>query len=181
VREFHPRDFDESELSRDPFRSFEEMFLAQAQRKITVQREVLASRFSLDQLRLVGIVTGQAGRVMMNDSGGFGWVIKVGDFVGRPEVVRTGGPTGAEVAVNWRLDRIRSNDAVFVREDPTRTDVPATTRVISLRTDAELNPEIRTGIRGGGSALVAPPNQENEGGPTQPPAGLPPPPPPPPG
>jgi type IV pilus assembly protein PilP len=147
TREFHPRDFDESELSRDPFRTFEEMFRSQAQRKVVVQREVLASKFSLDQLKIVGIVTGQAGRIMMNDPGGFGWVIKVGDFVGRPEVVRTGGATGTEVAVNWRLDRIRPNDAVFLREDPTRPDVPATTRVVSLRTEAELNPEIRTGVR----------------------------------
>jgi type IV pilus assembly protein PilP len=152
TREFHPRDFDESELSRDPFRSFEEMFRSQAQRKVVVQREVLASKFSLDQLKIVGIVTGQAGRIMMNDPGGFGWVIKVGDFVGRPEVVRTGGSTGTEVAVNWRLDRIRPNDAVFLREDPTRPDVPATTRVVSLRTEAELNPEIRTGIRQTASA-----------------------------
>lgn len=152
TREFHPRDFDESELSRDPFRSFEEMFRSQAQRKVVVQREVLASKFSLDQLKIVGIVTGQAGRIMMNDPGGFGWVIKVGDFVGRPEVVRTGGSSGTEVAVNWRLDRIRPNDAVFLREDPTRPDVPATTRVVSLRSEAELNPEIRTGVRQTASA-----------------------------
>lgn len=180
VREFNPRDFDESELSRDPFRSFEAMFRAQAQRKVVVQREVLASKFSLDQLKMVGIVTGQGGRVMMNDPGGFGWVMKVGDFVGRPEVVRTGGPSGAEVAVNWRLDRIRPNDAVFVREDPTRTDVPATTRVVALRTDAELNPEIRTGIRGGGSSVPAPPGGAEGGAPQLlPPPPVPPAPPPP--
>lgn len=177
VREFNPRDFDESELSRDPFRSFEEMFRAQAQRKVVVQREVLASKFSLDQLKMVAIVTGQGGRVMMNDPGGFGWVMKVGDFVGRPEVVRTGGPSGAEVAVNWRLDRIRANDAVFVREDPTRTDVPATTRVVSLRTDAELNPEIRTGIRGGGSVVPPPPGGAEGGNPQLLPAPPAPPPP----
>lgn len=152
AREFHPRDFDESELSRDPFRSFEEMFRAQAQRKSVVQREVLAPKNSLDQLRIIGLVGGSSARVMMADPSGFGWVIKVGDFVGSPEVVRTGGAGGSEVSVNWRLDRIRPNDAVFIREDPTRPDVPATTRVVSLRTEAELNPEIRTGIRGAGNA-----------------------------
>ncbi len=151
AREFHPRDFDESELSRDPFRSFEEMFRAQAQRKSVVQREVLAPKHSLDQLRIIGLVGGGTARVMMADPSGFGWVIKVGDFVGRPEVVRTGGAGGTEVSVNWRLDRIRPNDAVFIREDPTRPDVPATTRVVSLRTESELNPEIRTGIRGAGN------------------------------
>lgn len=180
AREFHPRDFDESELSRDPFRSFEEMFRAQAQRRVVVQREVLAAKYALDQLKMSGIVTGQAGRVMMTDPSGFGWVIKVGDFVGRPEVVRTGGPSGAEVAVNWRLERIRPNDAVFVREDPTRSDVPATTRVVSLRSEAELNPEIRTGIRGGGSAVVAPPPGAPQTTDGSAPQLLPPPPPPPP-
>jgi type IV pilus assembly protein PilP len=155
VREFHPRDFDESELSRDPFRSFEEMFRAQQQRKSVVQREVLAPKYSLDQLRIIGLVGGSSARVMMSDPSGFGWVMKVGDFVGQPEVVRTGGPGGNEVAVNWRLDRIRPNDAVFIREDPTRPDVPATTRVVSLRSEAELNPEIRTGIRGAGNTPPA--------------------------
>lgn len=186
TREFHPRDFDESELSRDPFRSFEDVFRAQAQRKVVVQREVLASKYALDQLKMVAIVTGQAGRIMMNDPGGFGWVLKVGDFVGKPEIVRTGGTSGAEVAVNWRLDRIRPNDAVFVREDPTRPDVPATTRVVSLRTEAELNPEIRTGIRGSGNPQT-PPLGEPAGSaprllppPPEPPTGSPPPPAPPP-
>lgn len=177
TREFHPRDFDESELSRDPFRSFEDVFRAQAQRKVVVQREVLANKYALDQLKMVAIVTGQAGRIMMNDPGGFGWVLKVGDFVGKPEIVRTGGTSGAEVAVNWRLDRIRPNDAVFVREDPTRPDVPATTRVVSLRTEAELNPEIRTGIRGSGNPQTAPLGEPAGSAPRL----LPPPPEPPPG
>src|SRR5690606_20439839 len=107
-----------------------------------------------------------------------GWVIKVGDFVGKPEIVRTGGASGSEVALNWRLDRIRPNDAVFVREDPTRPDVPATTRVVSLRTEAELNPEIRTGIRGSGAP--APPLGEPAGSAPRlaPPPPLEPPPPP---
>lgn len=174
AREFHPRDFDESELSRDPFRSYESMFLQQQQRKTVVQREVLASKFALDQLKIIGLVGGSSARVMMSDPSGFGWVMKVGDFVGQPEVVRAGGPGGNEVAVNWRLDRIRPNDAVFIREDPTRPDVPATTRVVSLRTEAELNPEIRTGIRGTDNAPPslgeAPPPLGAPGAPGTPPA-----------
>ena len=48
---------------------------------------------------------------------------------------------------NWRLDRIRENDVVFVRETPDPS-APATTRVLSLRTQDELKQDIRTGIRG---------------------------------
>ena len=155
VREFHPRDFDESELSRDPFRSFEDIIRDEGKNKTVIQREVLAPKYALDQLKIIGLVGGGTARVMMADPSGFGWVIKVGDFVGQAEIVRTGGPSGADVAVNWRLDRIRPNDAVFIREDPTRPDVPATTRVVSLRSTAELNPEIRTGIRGSGNAPPA--------------------------
>ena len=51
------------------------------------------------------------------------------------------------MAVNWRLDRIRENDIVFVRETPDPS-APATTRVLSLRTQDELKQDIRTGIRG---------------------------------
>lgn len=171
VREFHPRDFDESELSRDPFKSFEDVYRAQARNKTVVQREVLAPKYSLDQLKIIGLVGGGTARVMMADPSGFGWVIRVGDFVGQPEVVRTGGPSGNEVAVNWRLDRIRANDAVFIREDPTRPDVPATTRVIALRTESELNPEIRTGIRGSGNAT--PPGLGEAPPPLGPPLGAP--------
>jgi len=179
VREFHPRDFDETELSRDPFRTFEDLFRDPPGVGPQIQREVLASKYTLDQLKIIGLVGGGTARVMMADPSGFGWVIKVGDFVGRPEIVRTGGPSGNEVAVNWRLDRIRTNDAVFLREDPTRPDVPATTRVVTLRTDAELNPEIRTGIRGSGNAPApglgeAPPLGPPQGGPGTQPAAPPP-------
>jgi len=98
-------------------------------------------------MKIVGIVTGSAGRVLIDDPTGLGWVVKVGDFIGKPEIIHSGGPSGADVAVNWRVDRIRSNDVVFIREDPSRPDVPATTRTLSLRTAEELNPEIRTGVR----------------------------------
>lgn len=149
VRDINERDFSESPSNRDPFRSYADAFKAQnATKKVTVQREVLINKYALDELKIVGIVTGTSGRVLIDDPTGLGWVVKVGDFIGKPEVIHSGGPTGADVAVNWRVDRIRPNDVVFVREDPSRPDVPSTTRTLSLRTAEELNPEIRTGVRG---------------------------------
>jgi type IV pilus assembly protein PilP len=36
------------------------------------------------------------------------------------------------VAINWRVDRIRENDIVFLREDPSHPEIPPTNRVIVL-------------------------------------------------
>jgi type IV pilus assembly protein PilP len=137
VREFQERDFAETEMSRDPFRSFAGIFVTQAQSRIMVQRKVLVDHYALEELKLVGIVTRTQPRALLTDPNGFGWVAKVGDFVGKAELVRAGGPTGVDVAVNWRVDRIRDGDVVFVREDPSHPEIPPTTRVISLRTPEE--------------------------------------------
>jgi type IV pilus assembly protein PilP len=132
VEEFTEADFSPSDKSRDPFRSFARTFVAQAKGRITVQRVVLAERFALDELKIVGIVSRGDVKVLLTDSTGLGWIVKVGDYVGKPEVVHTGGPTGADVAINWRVDRIRENDVVFVREDPSHPEIPPTTRVVAL-------------------------------------------------
>ena len=144
-REFSERDFAESEQSRDPFRSFAGVFLSQAQTRVTLQRRVLVDRYALEELKLIGIVKGSPSRALLTDPTGLGWVVKVGDFVARAELVHAGGPTGSDVAVNWRVDRIRDGDVVLVREDPSHPDIPATTRVISLRTQEEA-----VGLRRGG-------------------------------
>lgn len=141
-REITERDFNES--NRDPFKAYVE-----AKPTVTVvktQRDVLLSKYSLEECKIAGIITGDTPRVLINDPTGLGWVVHAGDFVGRAEKVHAGGAGGVDVSVNWRVDRIRSNDVVFVREDPSRPDLQATTRVLSLRTADELNPEIRTGI-----------------------------------
>ncbi len=141
-REISERDFNES--NRDPFKAYVE-----AKPVVTVQktqRDVLLSKYALEECKIAGIITGDSPRVLINDPTGLGWVVHTGDFVGRAEKVHAGGASGVDVAVNWRVDRIRSNDVVFVREDPSRPDLQATTRVLSLRTADELNPEIRTGM-----------------------------------
>ncbi|WP_437973744.1 pilus assembly protein PilP [Sorangium sp. So ce295] len=133
LREFQEADFSESDRSRDPFRSFESLFATQARGRVTIQRQVLVDRFALDELRLVGVVSRAPARALLTDPTGLGWVVKVGDFVGKAEIVHAGGPTGVDVAVNWRIDRIRDSDVVFIREDPSHPEIPPTTRVIALR------------------------------------------------
>src|SRR5437773_10960791 len=55
--EFQETDFTGSERSRDPFRSFAKYFAEEARTKIKSQREVVLDQYSLDELKLVGIVT----------------------------------------------------------------------------------------------------------------------------
>ncbi len=150
VRDIQERDFLESPTSRDPFKSYADQFVVKpaAVDAAKITREVLVAKYALEELKVNGIITGGAPRAMVTDPSGLGWILRVGDFVGKAEVLQSGGSTGTDVAVNWRVDRIRENDIVFVREDPSRPDVQATTRVLSLRTRDEMKPEIRTGIRG---------------------------------
>ena len=139
-RDFQERDFAESDVNRDPFRSFAADLVAQAKTRVIIQRKVLVDRYSLEELKLVGLVTGNPSRALLIDPTGLGWIAKVGDFVGKPELVHSGGPTGTDVPINWRVDRIRSSDVVFVREDPSHPEIPPTTRVIALRALEEASP-----------------------------------------
>ena len=131
-RELTEQDFAETDRSRDPFRAFGDVFVAQAKGRVTLQRQVLIERYALDELKLLGIVTRAPSRALLADPTGLGWVAKVGDFIGKPELVHAGGPTGTDVAVNWRIDRIRDDDVVFIREDPSHPEIAPTTRVVSL-------------------------------------------------
>jgi type IV pilus assembly protein PilP len=133
LRDFQERDFAESDANRDPFRSFVADLAARNKTPITIQRKVLVDRYSLEELKLVGLVTGAPSRALLIDPTGLGWGAKVGDFVGKPEMVHSGGPSGTDVPINWRVDRIRGSDVVFVREDPSHPEIPPTTRVIALR------------------------------------------------
>ena len=69
------------------------------------QKKVKAPQFALDELKLQAII---AGRIMLTDPTGHGWIVYRGDWVGKPELVSAGGIDGAEVAINWRVDRIRA-------------------------------------------------------------------------
>lgn len=81
-----------------------------------------AKRFSLDQLKLVGIVGGEEQpRAMLVDPNGKGWIVTRGDHVGR-----------AENLAGWRVDKVRGDDVVFTRTDPRQPERAAETRVVAL-------------------------------------------------
>ena len=127
-------DFTESERSRDPFRAYARAFAQEIKGRVVSQRKVVLPEYTLDELKLIGIVTRlQPAKAMLVDPTGKGHVIERGQFVGRADVVQGGGRAGNTYEVNWRVDRIRDGDVVLVREDPTNPDVPTVTRVIPLR------------------------------------------------
>jgi type IV pilus assembly protein PilP len=133
-REFPESDFTETERSRDPFRPYARKFAEEAKGRVKSQRQVLLAEYSVDDLKLIGIVTRlEPARAMLVDPTGKGHVVRRGDFVGRADLVQMAGATGATYELNWRLDRIRDGDVVLVREDPNNPDVPAATKVIPLR------------------------------------------------
>jgi type IV pilus assembly protein PilP len=139
--EVQETEFTENERSRDPFRSFAKNFAQDTKPKGPTQRMVILREYSLDELKLIGIVTrAEPAKAMLVDPTGKGFVIQRGQFVGRADVVQAAGATGTVYEVNWRVDRIRPNDVVLIREDPANPDVPSATRVIPLRPEGDLNP-----------------------------------------
>lgn len=137
-RVFTEADFTPSDRNRDPFRGYPELFVANTKDPVNIQQRVIADRFALDELKLVAIVTGSTNpRAMFVDPDGKGWIITVGQLIGRRELVRAGGAAGAEYDLNWKVDRIREGDVVFVRDNPGRANVPAATRVIALRPEGD--------------------------------------------
>ena len=133
---FRDDDFVESELSRDPFRSFSKAFSSENTAIVQAQREVLLERYSIDELKLVAIVVaGSESRAMFEDPIGTGWIVRRGQFIGKAEIVRSQVQGGATYERNWRVDRIRDGDVVLVCDDPSRTDVAPAVRVIALRQD----------------------------------------------
>ncbi len=135
--EYTENDFVESDRNRDPFRSF----LVQnhpVNKTALNQRKIELAQYSIDELKLVAIVTGgDQARAMFVDPSGKGTVVYKGSFVCRPEVVHIGGTNGPEYQLNWRVDRIRSADVVLIREDPAQPAIPPATRVIPLHPEAE--------------------------------------------
>jgi type IV pilus assembly protein PilP len=127
-------EFAESDKSRDPFRPFGEILAEEAKGALVSQRKVILDKYSIDELKLIGIVTRiHPAKAMLVDPNGQGHVVQRGQLIGRAELVQPSGPGGAAYEVNWRVDAIRDGDVVLVREDRENPDVPAATRVIPLR------------------------------------------------
>jgi type IV pilus assembly protein PilP len=128
-------------VARDPFRSFASAFKVKAIE--APQRRVLMPHTTIAEMRLIAIVTGlPQPRAMLADAANVGHVVKRGDYLGRAEVVQTGGSEGMPLTLNWRVDRIRENEIVLSREDPTTPNNPPLTRVIPLH-----DPSEGTGVR----------------------------------
>ncbi|MDX2054705.1 MAG: pilus assembly protein PilP [Polyangiaceae bacterium] len=136
--EFQESEFAETDRSRDPFRSYEDLIVAEVRGNLRSQRNVVLDEFSIDELRLIGIVTGiEPAKAMLVDPKGKGHVVERGQFIGRSELVQGTGVGAPNFEINWRIDRIREGDIVLVREDPNNPDVPSATRVIALRPEGD--------------------------------------------
>jgi type IV pilus assembly protein PilP len=134
--EFNETDFTEGDRSRDPFRSF--AAAATNTRAVVNQRNVLIAEYALDDLRLIAIVQGgEQPMAMLVDPKGKGTTVRRGDFIGRSEIARTGGVGSTEYQVNWRVDRIRPTDVVFVREDPAQPTNAPVTRVLTIHAETD--------------------------------------------
>ncbi len=132
VRTLQDSDFVESEGNRDPFRSYADAFKGKGGTSVA-QRSVLMPNTPIEAMRLIAIISGvEQPRAMLVDEKGVGHVTTRGDFVGRAEVVQSGGAENLAITINWRVDRIRNNEVVLAREDPTGPNRPPLTRVIPL-------------------------------------------------
>jgi type IV pilus assembly protein PilP len=136
--EYTENDFVENDRNRDPFRSYVTLFVEKHNTPQKIQRYVVLEQYSIDELKLVAIVTGgDYPRAMLVDPTTKGWVVKRGDFLGRPDVVHTGGTNGTDYQLNWRVDRVRDGDVVLIREDPAQPGIAPATRVIPLHPEQQ--------------------------------------------
>ena len=123
--------------NRDPFRDFAASFVSRPPARL--QRRVVLSEVSVDEMRLSMIVTGSAPhRAMVVAPDGVGHVIKRGDYIGRPEVIQSNSVDAVPVTLNWRVERIRPHEVVLTREDPTDRDRPPLTRVMPLHDEGDI-------------------------------------------
>lgn len=128
---YRDSDFVDSERNRDPFRSFATEFKGKV--PIAAQRSVIMPNTPIDAMRLIAIISGiTQPRAMLVDEKGVGYVTARGDFVGKADVVQGGGTENIPIALNWRIDRIRENEVVLAREDPSAPNRPPLTKVIPL-------------------------------------------------
>jgi type IV pilus assembly protein PilP len=139
--DFTENDFAENDHNRDPFRSFASLFVDRTNRSVKNELPVILPQYAIDELKLVAIVlAGDYPRAMVLDPTGKGWVLRRGDYIGRPDTVHTGGTNGTDYQLNWRVDRVRDGDIVLSREDRAGYAPPAT-RVIPLHPDTDKDSE----------------------------------------
>lgn len=138
IPQYRDEDFVEANENRDPFHNYAALFQAQAPASSEVTRDVIMSDTGVEEMRVIGIVTGMADpRAMIVDRAGVGHTVRRGDWLGRNEVVQAGGTEELPVTLNWRVERIRANQVVLTRDDPTAPNRPPLTRVLPLRDEQE--------------------------------------------
>jgi Tfp pilus assembly protein PilP len=127
-------DFVESERHRDPFRSFA-LVKAAAQRAevaAETQRLVIMPDTDIEEMKLIAVISGLTRpKAMLVDTHNVGYVVQRGDYIGRPKVFQTTGSVA--MTLNWRVDRIRDNEIVLTRQDPSDPGRPPLSRIISMR------------------------------------------------
>lgn len=127
---YKDEDFVESERNRDPFRAH--LGAGDAAEVTAVsQRRVVMPSTAIESMRLIAIITGTPRpRAMILDPADVGHVVERGMFIGRPQVVQASG--NVAMTLNWRVDRIRDNEVVLSRQDPTAPSRAPLIRVIPL-------------------------------------------------
>jgi type IV pilus assembly protein PilP len=136
---YRDEDFVEAENNRDPFRNYAVLFVPRTQTgPVRVQRRVLMDATTVDEIRLIAIISGVASpSAMLLDGQGTGHTVHRGDYVGRAEYVSTGGADSVPITLNWRVDRISPTEVVLSREDPSSPDQVGLTRVLPLHDATE--------------------------------------------
>ncbi len=131
-------DFTESDTSRDPFHVFVQAVKPTVESKLAPQYTVLLEKYSVDELKLVAIISsGEGPRAMFIDPTGKGHTVMRGLHIGRGELVKLGAGAISSYPLHWKVDRIKPNEVVLVREDTLHPEVQPTYREIFLHTETE--------------------------------------------
>jgi type IV pilus assembly protein PilP len=126
-------DFVESERHRDPFRSFSFAARAQvAEAAPDSQRMVIMPDTAVEDMKLIAVISGlDRPKAMLVDPARVGYVVQRGDYIGKPKVFQSTGSVA--MTLNWRVDRIRDNEVVLTRQDPSDLGRPPISRIISMQ------------------------------------------------
>lgn len=142
VLSYTDADFVELDVqNRDPFRRFLTPVIAAV---APVQRQVVMPDTPIDEMRLIAVVNAGRRRAMLQDRTQVGFIVTEGEYLGREEILQTGGLETVPITLNWRVARIRTSnmrlgtnaEVVLTRTDPTNPDQAPMTRTIPLY-DAE--------------------------------------------
>ncbi len=140
LTQYRDEDFVEADSNRDPFRNYAASFQVAVDQAggANTGRPVEMRDTSIEEMRLIGIISGVTDpRAMIVDRDGVGHTVRRGQYIGRSEIVQSGSTDALPVELNWRVDRIRPNEVVLTREDPTAPNRPPLTRVLLLREDED--------------------------------------------